>query len=90
MQSGVTGINTYRIYNPIKQSKEHDDNGDFIRKWVPELQNLNSNWVHEPWKMDFENQKKFRCIIGKDYPKPIVIHEVARQSALSAFQTLKK
>ena len=61
----VTGINTYRIYNPVKQSKEHDENGDFIKKWVPELQNLNSNWVHEPWKMDFETQKNSNVLLER-------------------------
>ena len=90
MQSGVTGINTYRIYNPIKQSKEHDENGDFIKKWVPELQNLNSNWVHEPWKMDFDTQKKFRCIIGKDYPHPIVDHKEAVSLAKSKIAEIRK
>ena len=90
MQSGVTGINTYRIYNPVKQSKEHDENGDFIKKWVPELQNLNSNWVHEPWKMDFETQKKFRCIIGKDYPHPVVDHKEAVSLAKSKIAEIRK
>ena len=90
MQSGVTGINTYRIYNPVKQSKEHDENGDFIKKWVPELQNLNSNWVHEPWKMDIETQKKLRCIIGKDYPHPIVDHNEAVSLAKSKIAEIRK
>ena len=90
MQSGVTGINTYRIYNPVKQSKEHDENGDFIKKWVPELQYLKSNWIHEPWKMDTETQKKLRCIIGKDYPHPIVDHNEAVSLAKSKIAEIRK
>ena len=77
MQSGVTGINTFRIYNPIKQSIEHDKNGIFIKKWVPELKNLDCSFIHEPWKMDLTTQKNNNCILGKDYPNRIVIHEEA-------------
>ena len=51
MQAGVTGINSIRIYNPIKQSKDHDPDGIFIKKWVDELANIPSEFVHEPWLM---------------------------------------
>ena len=51
MQSGTTGINTIRMYNPIKQSYDHDPNGIFIKKWIPELKNVPQEYIHEPWKM---------------------------------------
>ena len=68
MQSGVTGINAIRIYNPIKQSRDQDPEGRFIRRYVPEIAHLPDELVHEPW------------LLGdpiKDYPAPIVDHAEA-------------
>ena len=77
MQSGVTGINTVRIYNPVKQSMDHDPTGAFIRRWVPELQEVDSNWIHEPWKMDAVQQQKSQVKIGDTYPAPLTEHASA-------------
>ena len=79
MQSGTTGINSIRIYNPIKQSLDQDPNGDFIKKWVPELKNIQGKLIHEPWKLTYIDQKSINFEFGKDYPLPIVNnHETTR------------
>ncbi len=72
MQAGTTGINTVRIYNPVKQSKDHDPEGNFIKQWVPELRNVSKNHIHEPWNMTELEQQFCGVTIGKDYPFPIV------------------
>ena len=72
MQSGTTGINSIRIYNPIKQSLDQDPNGNFIKEWVPELENIQGKLIHEPWKLTYIDQKSINFKLGKDYPLPIV------------------
>ena len=72
MQAGTTGINTVRIYNPVKQSHDHDPEGKFIKAWVPELANVDPLHIHEPWKMTPLEQQYCGVSIGKDYPEPIV------------------
>ena len=81
MQSGVTGINTLRIYNPVKQSYDQDPEGKFIRKWVPELADVNLQWLHEPWKMSSELNHHAANPLGKHYPFPLVINETAMKQA---------
>ena len=72
MQAGTTGINTIRMYNPVKQSMDHDPHGIFIKKWLPELSKVPTAQIHEPYKMSLMEQEIAGVIIGRDYPFPIV------------------
>ncbi|WP_272151578.1 cryptochrome/deoxyribodipyrimidine photo-lyase family protein [Tenacibaculum aiptasiae] len=90
MQAGETGINTIRIYNPIKNGLEHDPDAVFISKWVPELAGLPLIFKHQPFKMTELEQKLYGFSLGKDYPKPIVDVEASRKKASDIIWGLKK
>lgn len=81
MQSGVTGINAVRIYSPAKQLTDHDPSGDFVRRYVPELANVPTEYLAEPHKMTRDEQLKAGCRIGATYPKPLVDHKTAVAAA---------
>ena len=90
MQSGTTGINTMRIYNPVKQSQDQDPKGIFIKRWIPELSKYFDNFIHEPWTMPLNMQQQKGCVIGEDYAEPIVNHIVALREARARFTDFKK
>ncbi|MFN3630023.1 MAG: deoxyribodipyrimidine photo-lyase/cryptochrome family protein [Casimicrobiaceae bacterium] len=87
MQAGTTGINAVRIYDPTKQGLDHDPEGEFIRKWVPELRDLPQAFIHRPW---------LAPVPPRDYPPPLVewaaaareaahrIHHLRREAAVQA------
>ena len=81
MQAGITGINTVRIYNPVKQGLDQDPEGLFIRKWLPELASLPSAQIHQPWSMPLLQCEPEDFRIGRDYPLPIINHLAAAQEA---------
>jgi deoxyribodipyrimidine photo-lyase len=90
MNAGETGINILRIYNPIKNSIEHDEDGSFIKKWVPELTDLATPFIHEPYLMTPLDQQFNNFELGVDYPHPIVDIKVARKKASDLLWNMKK
>ncbi|MFK7970016.1 MAG: deoxyribodipyrimidine photo-lyase/cryptochrome family protein [Bacteroidia bacterium] len=72
MQAGTTGVNTYRIYNPVSQSEKQDPEGVFIKKWIPALANLPKSAIHKPWELPPLEQQWLNFTPGTDYPLPIV------------------
>lgn len=89
MQAGETGINMLRIYNPIKNSYEYDADAIFIKKWVPELKNLDTQFVHQPYLMTEMEQIFNDFILGVNYPKPIVNLQDTRKNASEVLWRLK-
>ena len=90
MQAGETGINNLRIYNPIKNSIEHDPEGTFIKKWVPELASLDLPFLHEPQLMTPLESEIYNFKLGRDYPLPIVELKSQRKYASDVLWKLKK
>jgi deoxyribodipyrimidine photo-lyase len=85
MQSGVTGMNSIRIYNPMKQALEHDPNGAFVRRWCPELRDVPDVFLHEPWKWDDGKNP-----VGKIYPTRIVDFEASARAARDCIWAVRK
>ena len=84
---GADAAPYFRIFNPILQGEKFDNEGDYVKKWVPELSIVHKDYIHKPWELD---KKISGFELGKNYPLPIVNHQQARESALLAFQKIKK
>jgi len=87
---GTDAAPYFRIFNPVLQGKKFDPMGDYVRRWVPELQRLPAKLIQEPWKASRDEQKAANVIIGEDYPEPIVDHGKARDLALEAYRAIRK
>ncbi len=81
MQAGATGINTTRVYNPVKQQLDQDPQGRFVRTWVPELAGVPLAALHQPWVLDPAGQRSAGCVLGRDYPAPVVDPLAAARAA---------
>ena len=82
--SGADAAPYFRIFNPILQGEKFDKEGDYVKKWIPELNKVPRKFIHKPWEINDDKILK----IGKDYPYPIVVHEKARLKALNAFKKI--
>lgn len=81
MQAGTTGINPYRMYNPVLQSQQKDPDGRFIRQWVPELAEVPLAFLHTPWLLTQQMQQQFGISLPACYETPIVEMEQAAREA---------
>jgi len=88
--TGTDAAPYFRIFNPVLQGKKHDPDGAFVRRWLLELACVPDKFIHEPWKMPLDVQRKARCIIGQDYPMPIIDHAWARERTLAAYSQAKE
>jgi len=79
----------FRIFNPLTQSQKFDPNGDFIRHYLPQLANFTAPEIHAPWLVSKARQEEAGCLIGRDYPEPIVDHAEARTKTLKRFGILR-
>ena len=80
----------FRIFNPVTQSEKFDPQGKFIRRYLPELAAVSDKFVHAPWKMGAAVQQQAACVIGRDYPVPIVDHAAQRGQALALFKSASR
>ena len=87
--TGTDAAPYFRIFNPVSQGQKFDPDGVFVRRWVPELAHVTDQHIHQPWLMPQNEQIRSGCVIGVDYPAPIVDHAWARSRVLAAFQAVK-
>lgn len=88
--SGADAAPYFRIFNPISQGQKFDPNGDYVRKWVPEIAKLPDKVLHAPWEADADTLREAGITLGKTYPAPMVDHPEARERALAGYEEVKK
>jgi deoxyribodipyrimidine photo-lyase len=86
---GTAAAPYFRVFNPTLQGIKFDPSGAYVRRWVPELAGVPGAYLHEPWKMPTDMQRQARCMLGRDYPQPVVDHAQARRAALAAYRQLR-
>jgi deoxyribodipyrimidine photo-lyase len=88
--SGADAAPYFRIFNPITQGQKFDPEGEYVKRWCPELSDLPKKFVHAPWEAPAMTLASAGVELGKTYPEPIVDHKMARQGALDAYEVIKK
>jgi deoxyribodipyrimidine photo-lyase len=83
--TGTDAAPYFRVFNPVLQGQKHDPQGAYVRRWVPELAHVPDRFIHQPWKMVPDAQRVAGCVVGQDYPAPIVDHAWARERTLAAY-----
>ena len=87
---GADAAPYFRIFNPILQGQKFDADGSYVRRWVPELAQLPTEFLHQPWKAPMQVLADSGVILGNNYPHPVVDHGEARNAALAALKSIRK
>lgn len=87
--TGTDSAPYFRIFNPTTQAKRYDPQGAFIKKYLPELTKITNNKIFDPSRLTQAEQEEFGVVLGKDYPMPIVDHQMARNRAIMAYEISK-
>jgi deoxyribodipyrimidine photo-lyase len=88
--TGTDAAPYFRIFNPTLQGKRYDPEGAYARRWLPELAGVPDRYIHEPFRMPLDTQREAGCLIGQDYPAPIVDHASARERVLNAYAEARR
>jgi deoxyribodipyrimidine photo-lyase len=84
--TGTDAAPYFRVFNPVLQSMKFDPQGAYIRRYIPELANVPPDFIHTPWTMPLHMQKQVGCLIGDNYPAPVIDHGIARQRLLQVYK----
>jgi deoxyribodipyrimidine photo-lyase len=87
--SGADASPYFRVFNPVVQGNKFDPEGEYVRRWVPQLKWLQPRWVHHPWEAPERELRQARVVLGRDYPAPLLDHAAARHRALAAFEEVR-
>jgi hypothetical protein len=86
----ATGANTVRVYNPVKNGLEHDGEGEFVRRWVPEITGLPNHLIHQPWTMTDMERVLYGVTLGEDYPQPVVALQGRKIAMVARIYEMRK
>lgn len=86
---GADAAPYFRVFNPTTQGQKFDPDGAYVRRWVPELEHLPTEWIHRPHEAPGEILERAGIRMGATYPKPLVDHAMARKRALAAYEAIR-
>ena len=87
---GADAAPYFRIFNPMTQGMKFDPEGEYVKRWVPELASLPAQYIHQPWEASASELESFGVTLGENYPIPIIEHTFGRERALEALASLKR
>ncbi len=86
---GVDAAPYFRVINPVRQGERFDPDGSYVRRWVPELRGVPTEWIHEPWAAPDEVSHSAAVTLGDSYPEPVVDLQESRARALAIWEQLR-